>query len=70
MLYGCSSLTRLPDISQWNTINVEDMSDLFYDCSSLSVLQDLSKWNLSNVNSKMNMFKNCPVSLNIPSKFK
>ena len=26
---GCSSLTHLPDISKWNTKNVEDMSFMF-----------------------------------------
>ena len=35
MLFECSSLKSLPDISKWNTNNVNNMSFLFYECSSL-----------------------------------
>ncbi|MBO6292125.1 MAG: BspA family leucine-rich repeat surface protein, partial [Selenomonas sp.] len=35
----------LPDISKWNTKNVQTMSYLFSKCSSLSSLPDISKWN-------------------------
>ena len=41
----CSSLSSLPDISKWNTINVKDMSSIFFGCSSLLSLPDISKWN-------------------------
>ena len=30
LFYGCNSLLSLPDISDWNMSNVEDMSGLFY----------------------------------------
>ena len=29
----CSSLSSLPDISKWNTNNVNDMSEIFFKCS-------------------------------------
>ena len=42
MFYGCSSLISLPDISKWNTNNVEFMSDMFIECFSLIYLPDIS----------------------------
>ena len=38
MFYRCSSLSSLPDISEWNTNNVTNMSQMFRECSSLSSL--------------------------------
>ena len=35
MFIECSSLKSLPDISNWNTANVTNMSDMFIECSSL-----------------------------------
>ena len=32
-----NSLKSLPDISQWNTSNVTDMSRMFYECSLSSL---------------------------------
>ena len=32
---NCSSLASLPDISKWNTQNVEDKSDMFKGCNKL-----------------------------------
>ena len=46
---GCKSLLSLPDISKWNTNNVNDMMGMFNFCSSLSSLPDISKWNTNNV---------------------
>ena len=34
MFYGCSSLSKLPDISKWNTNNVTNMNRMFYGCNS------------------------------------
>ena len=56
MFYRCSSLSTLPDISKWNTSNVNSMSYMFYGCSSLLSLPDISKWNTSNV---YDMFYGC-----------
>ena len=55
---GCS-LSSLPDISKWNTINVSDMSFMFTDCISLINLPDISKWNTNNVRNMKEMFYNC-----------
>ena len=59
MFYGCSSLSLLSDISQWNTSNVKDISIMFYNCSSLSSLPNISKWKTSNINNMSFMFYNC-----------
>ena len=45
IFYNCLLLSSLPDISKWNTNNVNYMSCIFYNCSSLSSLPDISKWN-------------------------
>ena len=45
MFYYCISLLSLPNISKWNTNNINNMSWMFSDCSSLSSLPDISKWN-------------------------
>ena len=37
---GCSSLESLPDISKWNTNNVNDMSYMFGGCELLKLLPD------------------------------
>ena len=36
----CSSLSKLPDISKWNTENVTNMMELFYNCTNLASLPD------------------------------
>ena len=43
MFYHCFSLSSLPDISNWNTNNVNKMSYIFEECSSLLSLPDISK---------------------------
>ena len=50
MFSYCKTLSSLPDISKWNTSNVNGMSGLFDGCEALSSLPDISKWNTSNVN--------------------
>ena len=45
MFEGCKSLSKLSDISKWNTKNVTDMSYMFKDCESLFQLPDISMWN-------------------------
>jgi len=32
MFEGCTSLISLPDISNWNTQNIINMTDLFCNC--------------------------------------
>ena len=52
MFCGCLSLLSLPDISKWNTNNVNDMSFMLSGCSSLLSLPDISKWNTNNVTNR------------------
>ena len=54
-----SSLIKLPDISKWNTNNINNMSCMFRECSSLSSLPDISKWNTNNVRNMSHMFCKC-----------
>ena len=65
MFYRCKSLISLPDISKWNTSNVEDMSFMLYKCNSLISIPDISKWNTSNINNMNNMFFGCKSSLKL-----
>ena len=56
MFCNCKSLLSLPDISKWDTGNVNNMICMFCGCSSLTSLPDLSKWNTQNVKKKGSMF--------------
>ena len=62
----CSSLISVPDISKWNTNNVNDMSNMFNRCSSLKSLPDISKWNTNNVNDISSMFSECSSLIALP----
>ena len=70
MFFDCNSLSYVPDISNWNTQNVTNMSHMFFDCKSLLYLPDISKWNTINVTNIEKMFDCCNKKiLNIPKKF-
>ena len=45
LFYGCHKSKQIPDISEWNTSNVNEMSSLFYGCHKLKEIPDISKWN-------------------------
>ena len=47
MFYNCLLLSSLPDISKWNTNNVNDMIDMFDNCILLLHIPNLQN------NSKM-----------------
>ena len=70
MFYNCASLKSLPDISKWNTANVNNMNSMFNGCLSLTALPDISEWDISKVTSKSKMFDNCSGNFYIPSDFK
>ena len=57
MFNSCSSLTSL-GVSQFDTSNVTDMSNMFSNCSSLASL-DLSSFDTSNVTGMSSMFQDC-----------
>ena len=46
MFYGCKNLVEL-DLTNWNTISLENMSYMFCNCTKLDV--DLSNWDLTNI---------------------
>ena len=54
MFYNCSSLYSLPDISQWDISELNDVNFMFYNCYSLPKFPDLSNW----IVKKSNIFKN------------
>ena len=49
MFAFCSKLSSIPDISKWNTKNVNNMSYMFKGCESLSSIPDISKLNTNNI---------------------
>ena len=57
MFNNCRNLTTL-DVSNFNTSNVTDMSDMFNSCGKLTAI-DVSKFNTSNVTSMTSMFYGC-----------
>ena len=56
MFYECSSLLSLPDLSKWNTSEVQDMSYLFFGCNSLKSFPAVLNWNTSNVQNTSYIF--------------
>ena len=70
MFEYCSSLSSLPDISNWNTSNVINMNAMLYKCSSLSSFPDISKLNTLNVTNMNAVFNDCKKLKNIPIKMK
>ena len=59
MFFNCSSLNSLPDISNWDSKNVINISDMFYNCESLDsyiILDTTSKiWCMLQLNVKLNL---------------
>ena len=43
MFYNYNLLNSLPDISNWDTSNIIDISHMFSGCESLNSLPDISK---------------------------
>ena len=60
--YKYSNLTSLPDISKWDTSNVENMAGIFSGCEALLSLPDISKWNVSKVKYINSMFYACKIN--------
>ncbi len=53
--YGCESFNQ--DLSNWNTENLWNASDMFRGCKSFN--QDLSNWNTENLETASCMFNGC-----------
>ena len=58
LFYGCSNLTEIKGIENWNTSKVTNVWDLFYGCSSIEYM-DLSQWDMSNMTSTGCMYRHC-----------
>ena len=55
-LFSFCKITSIPDISKWDTSNVELMDNMFLHCLDLKTLPDISSWNTSKVKSINNLF--------------
>ena len=79
LFYNCSSLIFIPNISNWKTNKMEDISLMFYNftCTLLISIPDIFKWNKHNLKFMSKLFYNCsslmPFSaifeLDIPSDY-
>ena len=58
MFSGCTNLTNITALSNWNTSNVTAMEDMFWNCTNLTTL-DMSGWDTSKVNDVDNFLTNC-----------
>ncbi len=65
MFFNCSRTENIEFIS-FNTINVNNMSNMFSGCFFLKSLPDISNWNTINVKNMSYMFSGCGLLLSIP----
>jgi len=65
-IYGCSLIKKLPDISKWNTNNINNINNLFENCSLLTFIPNILKWKFHNKIQINNIFKGCKSLLVIP----
>lgn len=60
MFDGCSNLTDISEIANWNILNSNgNLQWMFYDCSSLNNIEALRNWNVSNIKYMNSMFTGC-----------
>ena len=52
-------LFEITSITNWDTSNIIDMSNLFYNCTLLKTIPDISNWDTSNLTNISNLFFNC-----------
>lgn len=60
-----NNLTDISSISEWNTKNIDSLSDMFLGCTSLSDFSAISGWDVSTANHMTNMFENCTSLTNV-----
>lgn len=56
MFFGCSAITDIPNINQWDVSNVTDMTNMFNSATNFNA--NISNWNTSNVVLMPRMFSN------------
>jgi surface protein len=59
MFGGCTGLTSVEALTNWNVSNVISMSNMFSGCAGITSLEPLRNWNVGNVSSMGNMFSGC-----------
>jgi len=62
----CESLLSLPNIENWNTEKVKNMSYMFYYCIKLSKIPKISLWNTCNLEDISKMFCGCNCLISLP----
>ena len=58
MFYGCTSLTTLEDLKDWNVSSVTTMISMFKGCTGLTKL-DISGWSVNTKVKTGSMFNGC-----------
>ena len=66
MFNDCKSLISLKGLSEWDIINVTDLTKIFKGCSSLQYLPDISRWNTKNIITFEDMFMDCSSLISLP----
>ena len=57
--FGCSNLTTINNLENWDVSPVISFQSFFYGCSSLDFGGKLTNWDVSNANNFRDMFTNC-----------
>ena len=58
MFYWCKNLVEL-DLTNWNPISLENMSNMFGYCSNLKIIKNIKNWQLPNIKGVRYMFSGC-----------
>ena len=64
--YMFNSCSNIYNISNWDTISITNMNNMFSGCSSLKYLPDISNWNTENVTDMSYMFSKCSLLISLP----
>ena len=63
---NCSSISSLPDISNWEIKNNTNITGLFQKCSLLISLPDISQWSTNNFTNMSYLFFKCSSLSSLP----
>ena len=59
MFYGCTSLTNIDGLANWDVSNVPNFNCLFVNCNSLTNVDALASWDVSSAYNMEGMFSGC-----------
>ena len=59
MFNGCTKLTSIEGIGEWDTSSVRNMRSMFYGCTKLTSIEGIGEWDTSEVKDMANMFRDC-----------